>query len=194
MRGYIKLRKKALDDLHSKLSEKLYYHSVHHTLDALRICELYLKQENIDKYQAKLLRIGILFHDIGFIETTRDHEEKSAEIANRMMSELNFSKPDIQIVTSLIKSTRIPQTPQTRLEKIICDVDLDYLGRDDFYPISNLLYKELKAQSIISNKNEWNKIQINFLEKHRYHTEFGIKKRQPEKEKRIAELKKIVKD
>jgi len=194
MRGYIKLRKKALDDLHSKLSKKLYYHGVHHTLDALRVCESYLKQENIDKHHAKLLRIGVLFHDIGFTETTREHEEKSAEIATRIMSELGFPKHDIQIVTRLIKSTRIPQTPKTQLEKIICDVDLDYLGRNDFYPISNLLYKELKAHSVVSNKNEWNKIQIDFLEKHRFHTEFGIKKRQPEKEKRIAELKKIIKD
>lgn len=191
MRGYIKLRKKALDALHSKLSEKLYYHGVDHTLDALNVCELYLKQENIDKHDAKLLRIGVLFHDIGFTETSLEHEEKSAEIATRMMAELNFSKQDIEVVTRLIKSTRIPQTPRTLLEKIICDVDLDYLGRDDFYPISNLLYMELKARSIVSNKNEWNKIQIDFLEKHQYHTEFGIKKRQPEKEKRIAEIKKI---
>ena len=37
--------------------------------------------------------------------------------------------------------------------------------------------------------NDWNKIQISFLEKHEYHTDFAIDKRQPEKDKRIAELK-----
>ena len=69
MKGYIKLRKKALDDLNTKLSSKLSYHSVDHTLGALETCELYLKHMNIDARQAKLLRIGILFHDIGFTET-----------------------------------------------------------------------------------------------------------------------------
>lgn len=194
MTGYIKIRKQALDKLHTKLPEKLYYHGVHHTLKALGVCEMYIKASKIDKYQAKLLRIGILFHDIGYTVTNKEHEEKSAEIASGMMSELGFSGKDIKIVTGLIKSTRVPQSPKTILEKIICDVDLDYLGRADFYPVSNMLYKELKAHSTIMNKNEWNKIQIKFLEQHRYHTDFALKKRQPEKEKRIAELKAIVKN
>jgi len=189
MKGYIKLRKKAFDDLNSKLSKNLFYHSVNHTKDALKTCELYLKHMKIDPYQAKLLRIGILYHDIGFTETIVEHEKKGAEIASEMMSKLNFSKEDILIVNGLIKSTKVPQRPQTVLEQIICDVDLDYLGRDDFYPISNLLYRELKAYSLVSNMNDWNKIQISFLENHEYHTDFAINKRQPEKEKRIAELK-----
>lgn len=189
MTGYIKIRKQALDKLHTKLPEKLYYHGVHHTLKALGVCEMYIKASKIDKYQAKLLRIGILFHDIGYTVTNKEHEEKSAEIASGMMSELGFSGKDIKIVTGLIKSTRVPQSPKTILEKIICDVDLDYLGRADFYPVSNMLYKELKAHSTIMNKNDWNKIQIKFLEQHEYHTDFAKKKRQPEKEKRIAELK-----
>jgi len=192
MKGYIKLRKKALDDLNSKLSSKLSYHSVDHTLGALKTCELYLKHMNIDKYQAKLLRIGILFHDIGFTETIVEHEAKGAEIAKKMMSDLGFSKDDIQIVVGMILATKVPQQPHTILEQIICDVDLDYLGRDDFYPIGNLLFNELKAYSLVTDLNDWNKIQIKFLENHKYHTDFAIKKRQPEKEKRIAELQKLV--
>ncbi len=192
MKGYIKLRKKALDDLNTKLSSKLSYHSVDHTLGALQTCELYLKHLNIDKYQAKLLRIGILFHDIGFTATIVEHEAKGAEIATAMMSGLGFSKDDIQIVVGLILATKVPQQPHTLLEQIICDVDLDYLGRDNFYPIGNLLFKELKAYSLVTKLNEWNKIQIKFLENHEYHTDFAIKKRQPEKEKRIAELKKLI--
>lgn len=192
MKGYIKLRKKALDDLNTKLSSKLSYHSVGHTLGALQTCELYLKHMKIDRYQAKLLRIGILFHDIGFTETIVEHEAKGAEIAAEMMSDLNFSKDDIQIVVGLILATKVPQQPHTVLEQIICDVDLDYLGRDDFYPIGNLLFKELKAYSLVTNLNDWNKIQIKFLENHEYHTDFAIKKRQPEKDKRIAELKKLI--
>ena len=192
MKGYIKIRKKALDDLNSKLSSKLSYHSVDHTLGALKTCELYLKHMEIDKRQAKLLRIGILFHDIGFTTTIVEHEAKGAEIATEIMSDLGFSKDDVQIVVGLILSTKVPQQPHTVLEQIICDVDLDYLGRDDFYPIGNLLFKELKAYSLVTNLNAWNKIQIKFLENHKYHTDFAIKKRQPEKEKRIAELKKLL--
>ncbi|MGB5371061.1 MAG: hypothetical protein WBN18_11585, partial [Flavobacteriaceae bacterium] len=69
------------------------------------------------------------------------------------------------------------------------DCDLDYLGRSDFYEIGDLLFKELKFYSVVKTKSEWDRLQIRFLEKHRFHTEFAIKNRQPTKEKRIAELK-----
>ena len=92
----------------------------------------------------------------------------------------------------LILCTKIPQQPKTLLERIICDVDLDYLGRPDFYEISDQLFRELKALSVINNIDEWNKIQINFLEAHTYHTDFAIRNRQPNKEQRIKELKQLV--
>ena len=75
------------------------------------------------------------------------------------------------------------------MERIICDVDLDYLGRNDFYEISDLLYKELLERSTFFDRTQWNNIQIEFLEKHTYHTEFARRKRQGLKEQRIAELK-----
>ncbi len=114
------------------------------------------------------------------------------KIAEELMIKHGFSQKQFAIVKGLILATRIPQTPNNQLERIICDVDLDYLGRADFYEISDRLFKELKEFSMVKNKNEWNVIQIKFLENHQYHTQFGIKNRQPEKEKRIAELKSIV--
>ena len=192
MKGYIKLRKKALEILNSKLSKDIYYHGVHHTLDVLKVSNQYIKREKIEDYQAKLLRIAVLLHDIGFTVSNIDHEFQSVEIAKKLMTEYGFSTTDFKIVKGLILSTRIPQKPKTHLEKIICDADLDYLGRDDFYPISNLLFKELKAHSEINNKDMWNKAQIKFLEAHQYHTDFALKNRQPQKEKRIIELKELV--
>ena len=79
------------------------------------------------------------------------------------------------------------------LQKIICDVDLDYLGRKDYYEISELLYMEIRENSEIIDRFMWNKIQIDFLIKHYYHTEYAIEKRQPFKEQRINELKEMVK-
>ena len=37
----------------------------------------------------------------------------------------------------------MPQTPKNHLEEIMCDSDLDYLGRQDFYPIAETLRQEL---------------------------------------------------
>jgi len=192
MKGYIKIRKKAKEILSSELSQNLYYHGMHHTFDVLHVINQYIKREKIEDYNAKLLRIGVLYHDIGFSVSNIDHEERGAEIAKKYMREYGFSELDIKVVKGLIIATRIPQTPKNYLEKIICDADLDYLGRNDFYPISNQLFEELKAFSILNDKNEWNKTQIKFLEVHQYYTDFAKKNRQPRKEKRIKELKKLV--
>ena len=192
MKGYLLLRKKAFEILKSDLSDDLYYHGFQHTLDVLKVCNQYIKRENIDSHNAKLLRLGALLHDIGFTISNIDHEEQGVQIAQQLMKEYGFSKSDFNKVKGLILATRIPQTPKNYLEKIICDADLDYLGRSDFYKISNYLFKELKAYSIINNQKDWDLAQIVFLEAHKYHTDFALRNRQPKKEERIAELKKIV--
>jgi len=194
MKGYLKLRRKALDILNFKLPKKLYYHNVEHTLDVIKVINQYIKRENIDNERACLLRIAALLHDLGFTDTNVDHEEKSAEMAEELMLEYGFSKNQIKVVQGLIRATRIPQSPKNQLERIICDSDLDYLGRNDFYEISNRLYKELKAASMVFNKTHWNKAQIKFLEAHKYHTAFAQKNRQPKKEMRIIEIKKLLKE
>ena len=192
MLGYNKLRKKSWNLLRSELPRELHYHSIRHTTSALKNCEEYIRYYDIDKYNAKLLRIAVLLHDIGFTVSMDNHELEGAKIANEMMTEFEFSKKDIKIVTKLILVTRIPQQPKNLLECIICDVDLDYLGRKDFYEISNLLYRELLERSEYFDRSEWNKIQIDFLEGHTYHTEFAKKRRKSPKQERIAELKFMV--
>jgi len=188
MKGYIKLRRKVKAILEQELPDKLYYHALHHTYDVLKVCNEYIRRDKIKDYDAKLLRIGALLHDIGFTQTYSDHEAKGQEIAEELMSEFDFLRKDIEVVKGLIWATKIPQSPKTNLERIICDADLDYLGRPDFYPISDQLFAELKDRGILESVNEWNRIQIDFLEKHRYHTDFARKHRQPAKAKRIAEL------
>lgn len=192
MKGYLQLRKKAFEILKSELSDDLFYHGFEHTLDVLKVCNQYIKREKINKHEAKLLRIGALLHDIGFTVSNINHEELGVKIARELMENLGFSKVDFKVVKGLILATRIPQTPKNNLEKIICDADLDYLGRSDFYKISNYLFKELKAYSIIENQNEWDHAQIKFLEAHKYHTDFALRNRQTHKEKRIEELKKLI--
>ena len=192
MKGYNKLRRKALEILNTQLSEELYYHGIHHTMNVLKICNNYIKRDKMNSYDAKLLRLGALLHDIGFTVSNVDHEETGKNIATDLMTNFGFSQKDISTVQGLILATKIPQSPKTELEKIICDCDLDYLGRSDFYRISDHLYKELKYSNVVSSKLEWNKIQIKFMEKHKFHTKFAKKYRQPNKEKRIDELKKAI--
>lgn len=189
MKGYNRLRKRILQILESQLPENIYYHKIGHTLDALRVCNHYIRREKIDANQAKLLRLAVLMHDAGFSISVQDHEMHSCRIAERLMMDHGFPESDIRMVKNMILATRIPQKPKNLLEKIICDADLDYLGRSDYYSKSHRLFKELKSRGVINSDKEWHKEQIQFLENHRYHTDFARKFLAPEKKKRLEELK-----
>ena len=193
MKGYYKLRNKVLGILNTELPKELYYHDMQHTLSVLKECNKYAVREQLTSHQSKLLRLGALLHDVGFTISSENHEAVGAEIAKNLMTKYGFSKKDIEIVRGLIMATKIPQQPKNLMEKIICDADLDYLGKSEFYTISNELYKELKHRNLIGSKKDWDKVQIKFLENHHFHTAFSKKHRQPEKLKRIAELKLKVK-
>jgi uncharacterized protein len=188
MKGYNKLRQQAVNILKTKLSKKLYYHGIHHTLKALQVTETYLKNLDVKGEEAKLVRIGILLHDIGFTVSTKEHENHSIVIAHKLMTECGFSSEHIKIVEGLILATKIPQRPKNELERIIGDIDLDYLGGPDFYKISEQLFKELKAHKQVDTEAQWHNIQIQFLQSHTYHTPYALKYRQPQKEERLKEL------
>jgi uncharacterized protein len=92
----------------------------------------------------------------------------------------------------MIRATRIPQSPKTILEQVICDADLDYLGRSDFYTIGEGLFKEFLHQGIVHNDMEWNQLQIKFLDAHRYFTKSANVKRESVKQQHLREVKKKV--
>ena len=181
MKGYLKLKRIVLNQLESGLPKHLTYHNLDHVLDVLDVCNKYIKRNKIKGDDAYLLRIGAIAHDMGFLKTNLKHEEVGAEMASEIMSSLDMSPKHIEVVRGLILSTKIPQNPKTELQKIICDSDLDYLGRNDYPQISNRLFLEFKATNVIKTDEDWKNLQISFLTKHEFHTPFAKKYRAPKK-------------
>ncbi|MDG2441377.1 MAG: hypothetical protein P8M19_06895, partial [Crocinitomicaceae bacterium] len=92
-------------------------------------------------------------------------------------------------IKDLIYVTEIPHKPKTRLEEIICDADLDYLGRDDFDEIATRLRDELKEHGKIESDKQWDEIQVKFLTAHRYFTKTAIKTRKKKKQQNLQAVK-----
>jgi hypothetical protein len=92
----------------------------------------------------------------------------------------------------MIMATKIPQTPNNLLEQIICDADLDYLGRTDFWDIGNKLFQELMSLNAIKSEQEWSRIQLVFLNQHQYFTDSAKNLRAVEKENHLQKIKHIV--
>ena len=91
-------------------------------------------------------------------------------------------------------ATKLPPNPKNTLENIMCDSDLDYLGRSDFIPVSNTLFKELKEQNKIGSLNDWNKIQVKFLSTHQFFTKTALNLREVNKQMQVERIKKLIED
>jgi uncharacterized protein len=186
---FTRIKQPILSRLEKELDPRLGYHNISHTLDVLEQAERIAKQEGVtDKHDLLLLKTAAVFHDSGFLFAYKDHEEKGCEIASENLKEI-FNEADIKKISGMIMATKIPQTPHTLLEQIICDADLDYLGRNDFEPISRNLYKEFITFKIIPEDVTWDHIQIKFFEMHHYFTKTEIEKRNEIKMKHLAILK-----
>ena len=186
---FTSIKQPILSRLEKELDPRLGYHNITHTLDVLEQAEVLAKQENVtDKHDLLLLKTAAVFHDSGFLFVYKGHEEKGCEIASESIKNV-FSEEDIKKVCGMIMATKIPQSPKTLLEQIICDADLDYLGRNDFEPISQTLHKEFIIFKIIPEDIIWDHVQIKFFESHHYFTGTSISKRNEKKLKHLNILK-----
>lgn len=181
-----------LNKLEHELDPSLYYHGLHHTLDVLATVKELCILENVSSKDQELLCVAALFHDAGFTVSNQEHERLGCEIATSTLPEYGYSERQIEQICGMIMATKIPQNPQNHLEKIICDADLDYLGRSDFYTIGQTLYEELYELGILKSEEQWNRIQVTFLEAHSYWTATNIKRRAPQKAVYLTELKDLV--
>jgi adenylate cyclase len=181
-----------LDKLEMDLPGYLFYHNVKHTVDVVTEVELIGWAEGCTDEEILLLKTAALFHDVGHTVNYDNHEFYSTKIAREMLPAYNYTPDQIERICSLIMSTKLPPNPTNLLENIICDSDLDYLGRSDFIPISNNLYEELKAQNKIGSLNEWNKLQVKFISEHQYLTNTARSLREVNKQLQIERIQNLI--
>ncbi len=186
------VEKLVLKKLKTELPTGLHYHSIYHTLDVKEAVERLAEMENINGHDKTLLKTAALFHDLGFIKTYDGHEKASADCAKKILPDFGYQEEDIEQIEGMILATEIPQNPKNKLEKIIADADLDYIGRDDIFLIGQRLQYEWKLYGKISSLKEWHEIQLNFLRNHSFFTKSAKKLREIKKQENIKEIEKLM--
>lgn len=182
-----------VEQLRQNLSTALTYHGVHHTLDVVQAAAQLADAEGItDPEDLALLRTAAFYHDAGFLTTYTDHERAGCTLARQTLPNFGYSPAQIELVCGMIMATRIPQTPQTKLEEILCDADLDYLGRPDFEAIARTLFTELAALRGTTDERTWNQFQVAFLEKHHYWTATAQAWRETAKQVHLEQLRALL--
>lgn len=180
--------------LRNELPAERTYHSLEHTLDVYASTIGIAEAEGVAGEDLVLLKVAALYHDCGFVVQGHDHEDAGCEIVRTALPGFGFSPAQVERICAMIMATRIPQTPTDLLGRILCDADLDYLGRGDFVRIGNTLFEEFKAFGVVRTEHEWNRLQERFLEKHTYFTATNLKLREPQKQWHLQQVREWLAD
>ncbi|WP_313376467.1 Pycsar system effector family protein [Chishuiella sp.] len=155
-----------------KLSLDYTYHNFMHTSNVVEAIKILISKEDISNEMEEKLLIAGWFHDTGYTQSVKNHEEESIKIASNYLKNNNFSDEYIFDVEKLILATEITYTPQKIEECIIRDADNYHLSKKDYFKISELLRDEIsKTCGKLFSDFEWNLENRNyFINLHHYFT------------------------
>ena len=191
--NYYKAERHIMRLLEKHLSKALHYHSIAHSKDVVVAVEKIALSENVTDEGLFLLKSAANYHDAGFIEEYDNNEPVGARLAGEILPKYGYTDQHIKKIKDLIFVTKIPHNPKNHLEEIICDADLDYLGRSDFHKIADKLRLELREHGKINSDRQWDEIQVSFLKMHKYFTKTAIRTRKKKKMENLKEVEERLK-
>lgn len=166
------------------------YHDLTHTKETVAVGREIARGTGLPERSVLLVMIACWFHDVGYIESVIEHEEKSAEIAESFLVEKGVDKETIEIIKGCIHATKIPQSPSNQLQEIVCDADLANLGSDHYKKKSELLRIELENnRGLPFSDSEWLQLNIDFFLQHSFFTAFAQESLKGKKEENLVLLK-----
>jgi len=170
------------------LMPKLPYHNFKHAVDVYTAATTLASLEGASHEDIFLLQTAALLHDIIVVPGAKDNEEKSAEFAKQFLPRIGYLPIQAEKIGRLILATKLPQNPTGFLEQVLCDADLDNLGRPDFFELGEKVAEELR----LPKNGKWYLRQLEFLKSHQYHTKEASKLRNPGKAANIQRLEKML--
>ncbi len=170
MQSKLTMKEFVINLLKSKIPPTYFYHNYEHSLYVMQKAEEIGRHEKCSKKEMELLSTAALWHDTGYINIYKGHEEESCLLARKYLPGFGYAAADINSICGMIMATKIPQSPQNKLEEIIADADLAYLGTGLAKNLAHKMFKELNALNPMVTKETWNKTEIDFISAHHYFT------------------------
>ena len=169
------------------------FHDINHTLHPVRgvvaVANKLAIAENISEHDRELLIAAAYFHDTGYIREYEKNEPIAARMAGRVLKLIGYTPDEIKKIQKMILATDLGREPKTHVEKILCDADLDNLGREDFFKLDGKLREGRRVRGIdVSDDEKWYNGTLDIMKKHHYYTESQKKLRQKGKQNNINAL------
>ena len=171
----------------------LIYHNLQHTKDVVKAAGEIANHYQLNDDDFFTVMASVWFHDLGYMVDIQNHEDEGIKIASAFLAEHKVKDEIIAGIKGCITATKMPQSPKNLMDEIVADADLFHLGTDEFSKKNKLLLKEINIlhKSEVS-KEQWREKSIEFLESHRYHTDYCRLLLDDTKKKNIEELQKKV--
>jgi len=164
-------------------------HTLHPTKGVVAVANRIAISEGITETDRELLITAAYFHDTGYIREYDKNEPIAARMAGRILKLICYKPKEIEKIQKMILSTDLDREPKTHVEKILCDADLDNLGRDDFLHLDGRLREGRRARGVdVSDDLKWYRGTLKLMENHQYYTQSQKELREKGKQKNIKRL------
>lgn len=171
--------------------QKLAYHNLAHTETVVSNAGQIARHYQLGEKDFFIVMTAAWFHDTGYLTGgAEDHEMRGADIAAKFLKESQVDEETIQMMRQCILATRMPQSPKSLIEQIVCDADLYHFGTDEFAERNKLMRREAESRLRTKiTKSDWRKSTIRFMEAHHFQTDYGRNLLEDKKKENLKDLK-----
>lgn len=149
------------------------YHNFQHTCAVVEAANELADRYEVSDKDRLTITLAAWFHDTGYSEGWKDHEERSVKVAKAFLHDHGVD--DIQLIQGIsdcIRATRMPQQPRNFLEQIVADADLSHLGDLSYWDRCGRVRQEFAiTRDMVMSDQEWIDFELGFMLNHEYHTE-----------------------
>ena len=159
-----------------QLPEGISYHDLEHTRYVAEQVRIIGKASGLSELEQGIAETAAWFHDIGFLNSTEDHETESQKMAREYLASNDVPEDFIQRVHGCIEATRMPQDPgDDPVSAVVCDADMAYLSEDFYIERTMLLREEWNntREKKLSKKDYYIET-IELFNNHRFYTEYAM--------------------
>lgn len=147
-----------------KLSKKLVYHNYKHTFETAKEAQDLGERHQLPPDELQDLVLAAWFHDTGYIDAYKGHEEESVRYATEWLERQQYPPARIERINGCILATKHGSETNGLLQDILVDADLSNIGKKSFFANAELLRVELEIfQDKFFTDQEWAQFQVDFL-------------------------------
>jgi hypothetical protein len=151
------------------------FQTLGHTKQVVRAAQVIGRASKLTGEPLNTVMIAAWFHDLGYVDGVRHHEERSASIAAKMLATWGGDSKIIEDVSRCVRATKLPQNPKDILSMILCDAVLSQLTSpgDGTHPTWLCSEQEASPHCKLESQHVWYQRNIEFLNVHQYFTDYG---------------------